>query len=35
MKYRDFTSENAIFIFTVSKKRAFYEFSVKSFTQKV
>ena len=43
MKYRDFSvkinsennSENTIFIFTVCKKRAFYEFSDKSLAQKV
>ena len=39
MKYRDFSvkinSESTIFIFTVCKKLAFYEFSTKSLAQKV
>ena len=39
MKYRDFSvkinSERTIFILTVCKKRAFYEFSTKSHAQKV
>ena len=39
MKYRDFSvkinSESTIFIFTVCKKRAFYEFSTKRLAQKV
>ena len=42
MNYRDFSvkingennSENTIFIFTICKKRSFYEFSAKRLTQK-